>query len=421
MAYFNPFRPSYMADPYSSLARLRSDEPVHYSDAVSAWIITSYRSGLEALQDYETFSSNPSRASSKVSESLAYVQQNSALGNVERLAQLDSFSHTRLRKIVARGFAPSILEKLRNDIRVEVSKQIDDMLTSHPDGVIEVVQSLAVKVPETILSLQLGLRADDRDQVMGDTFALMQTNFNDVTVAKRRAAREAKVRLTEFLESVSRDERVANDSVLASIARVEGMSADDGAENSPPSTEELLALVVDLAQAGSATTAEAIANGILAFATSDTAQSTLRKNSELLDSAVDEILRFDPPQQVLVRWVTSDLLFSGVQMKENDAVMVLVGGTNRDPDVFENPDIFDVERYQSNSPSGAPTSLAFGRGSHYCVGAPLARIALQEVFRSLLEKTSSFRLSDKMKAGNLSRTDDWFARGPTALEIAVTV
>jgi cytochrome P450 len=313
------------------------------------------------------------------------------------------------------------LEKLRNDIRVEVSKQIDDMLTSHPDGVIEVVQSLAVKVPETILSLQLGLRADDRDQVMGDTFALMQTNFNDVTVAKRRAAREAKVRLTEFLESVSRDERVANDSVLASIARVEGMSADDGAENSPPSTEELLALVVDLAQAGSATTAEAIANGILAFATSDTAQSTLRKNSELLDSAVDEILRFDPPQQVLVRWVTSDLLFSGVQMEENDAVMVLVGGTNRDPDVFENPDIFDVERYQSNSPSGAPPSLAFGRGSHYCVGAPLARIALQEVFRSLLEKTSSFRLSDKMKAGNLSRTDDWFARGPTALEIAVTV
>lgn len=108
-------------------------------------------------------------------------------------------------------------------------------------------------------------------------------------------------------------------------------------------------------------------------------------------------------------------------MEENDAVMVLVGGTNRDPDVFENPDIFDVERYQSNSPSGAPPSLAFGRGSHYCVGAPLARIALQEVFRSLLEKTSSFRLSDKMKAGNLSRTDDWFARGPTALEIAVTV
>jgi cytochrome P450 len=114
----------------------------------------------------------------------------------------------------------------------------------------------------------------------------------------------------------------------------------------------------------------------------------LRKNSELLDSAVDEILRFDPPQQVLVRWVTSDLLFSGVQMEENDAVMVLVGGTNRDPDVFENPDIFDVERYQSNSPGGAPPSLAFGRGSHYCVGAPLARIALQEVFRSLLEKTS---------------------------------
>ncbi len=420
MAYFNPFRPSYMADPYSSLARLRSDEPVHYSETVNAWIITSYQYGLEVLQDYETFSSNPSRASSKVSESLAYVRQNSALGNVERLAQLDSFSHTRLRRIVARGFAPSILEKLRNDIRIEVSMLIDDLLGAHSGGVVEVVQSLAVKVPETILSLQLGLHVDDRDQVMSDTFALMQTNFNDVTVAKRRAAREAKVRLTEFLESVSHDERVASDSVLSSIARAEEISNDD-TEDDLPSTEELLALVVDLAQAGSATTAEAITNGILAFAISDTAQSALRENSELLDSAVDEILRFDPPQQVLVRWVTSDLLFSGVQMKENDVVMVLVGGTNRDPDVFENPDIFDVERYRSNSGSDAPPSLAFGRGSHYCVGAPLARIALQEVFRSLLEKTSSFRLSDQMEPGSLPRTEDWFARGPKALEISVTL
>mgnify|MGYP003325697663 CR=1 FL=1 len=226
MAYFNPFRPSYMVDPYTSLARLRSEEPVHYSEAVNAWVITSYRPGLEVLQDYERFSSNPDRASSKVSESLTYVQQNSALGNVERLAQLDSISHTRLRRIVARGFAPSILEKLRDEIRVEVSKQIDDMLTAHPDGLIEVVQSLAVKVPETILSLQLGLREDDRDQVMSDTFALMQTNFNDVTIAKRRAAREAKVRLTKFLESVSNEDRVDNDSVLASIAQAEETASD---------------------------------------------------------------------------------------------------------------------------------------------------------------------------------------------------
>ena len=334
-----------MADPYTSLARLRSEEPIHYSEAVNAWVIISYRPGLGVLQDYEKFSSNPDRASSKVSESLAYVQQNSALGNVERLAQLDSISHTRLRRIVARGFAPSILEKLRDEIRVEVSKQIDDMLTAHPDGLIEVVQSLAVKVPELILSLQLGLREDDRDQVMTDTFALMQTNFNDVTIAKRRAAREAKVRLTKFLESVSTEDRVANDSVLALIARAEETAIDKSSDESTPSTEELLALVVDLAQAGSATTAEAIANGILAFAVNCTAQTTLRENSELLDSAVDEILRFDPPQQVLVRWVTSDLSFAGVQMKENDAVMVLVGGTNRDPEIFENPDIFDIERY----------------------------------------------------------------------------
>jgi len=410
-----------MVDPYTSLARLRSEEPVHYSEAVNAWVITSYRPGLEVLQDYEKFSSNPDRASSEVSESLAYVQQNSALGNVERLAQLDSISHTRLRRIVARGFAPSILEKLRDEIRVEVSKQIDDMLTAHPDGLIEAVQSLAVKVPELILSLQLGLREDDRAQVMSDTFALMQTNFNDVTIAKRRAAREAKVRLTKFLESVSTEGRVANDSVLASIVRAEETASDKSSDESTPSTEELLALVVDLAQAGSATTAEAIANGILAFAINGTAQTTLRENSKLLDSAVDEILRFDPPQQVLVRWVTSDLSFAGVQMKENDAVMVLVGGTNRDPEAFENPDIFDIERYQSGSGGDAPPSLAFGRGAHYCVGAPLARIALQEVFKSLLEKTSSFRLSDEMDASSLPRTDDWFARGPRALEIAVTL
>ena len=139
-------------------------------------MVTSFPESISVLQDYETFSSNPVRAGSHVSQSLKYVQANSALGNVERLAQLDSVAHQRLRGIVSKGFVPKTLEALRLDIRNQLAALISENV-GRPERPLDVVQRLAAHIPEIVLGLQLGLVDEDREQVMTDTYAIMKNNF----------------------------------------------------------------------------------------------------------------------------------------------------------------------------------------------------------------------------------------------------
>ena len=409
MAYFNPFRPSYIRNPYAALARLRAEEPVHYSEAVEAWVVTSFPESISVLQDYETFSSNPVRAGSHVSQSLKYVQANSALGNVERLAQLDSVAHQRLRGIVSKGFVPKTLEALRLDIRNQLAALISENV-GRPERPLDVVQRLAAHIPEIVLGLQLGLVDEDREQVMTDTFALMQTNFSDVTIARKREARAARDRMLQFLESAQNDGRVESTSVLGLIATKTSDSED-------LSIEELLALVVDLAQAGSATTAETIANGVLLLATQPSIQHSLRSDPDRIPAAISELLRFEPPQQVLVRWATKDTVLGAQAIHENEAILILVGGANRDPAIYSDPEEFQLGRFDSGG--GEPPSIAFGRGPHYCIGAPLAMLTLEEFFKEFLISTKSFALADEISEATLPRSDDWFSRGPMQLPIVV--
>ena len=409
MAYFNPFRPSYIRNPYAALARLRAEEPVHYSEAVEAWVVTSFPESISVLQDYETFSSNPVRAGSHVSQSLKYVQANSALGNVERLAQLDSVAHQRLRSIVSKGFVPKTLEALRLDIRNQLAALVSENIERSGQQ-LDVVQGLATRIPEIVLGLQLGLSDADREQVMADTFALMQTNFSDVTIARKREARAARDRMLEFLESAESGGQVEPTSVL-------GLIAAKTNDNENLNIQELLALVVDLAQAGSATTAETIANGILLLGTQPSLQHSLRSNPDRIPAAISELLRFEPPQQVLVRWATTDCVLGSQEIRENQAVLILVGGANRDPGIYPDPDVFEINRFDSDD--GQPLSIAFGRGPHYCIGAPLATLTLEEFFKEFLVSTKSFALADDLTAATVPRSDDWFSRGPLQLPIVV--
>ena len=344
-----------------------------------------------------------------MSQSLKYVQANSALGNVERLAQLDSVAHQRLRSIVSKGFVPKTLEALRLDIRGQLTALIAENIERSGQQ-LDVVQGLATRIPEIVLGLQLGLSDADREQVMADTFALMQTNFSDVTIARKREARAARGRMLQFLESAQNDGRVESTSVLGLIAARTSDSED-------LSIEELLALVVDLAQAGSATTAETVANGVLLLATQPSIQHSLRSDPDRIPAAISELLRFEPPQQVLVRWATKDTVLGAQAIQENEAILILVGGANRDPAIYSDPEEFQLGRFDSGA--NEPPSIAFGRGPHYCIGAPLAMLTLEEFFKEFLSSTKSFALADEISDATLPRSDDWFSRGPMQLPIVV--
>jgi len=156
---------------------------------------------------------------------------------------------------------------------------------------------------------------------------------------------------------------------------------------------------------------------VLLLATQPSMQHSLRSDPDRIPAAISELLRFEPPQQVLVRWATKDAVLGAQAIRENEAILILVGGANRDPAIYSDPDEFQLGRFDSGA--SEPPSIAFGRGPHYCIGAPLAMLTLEEFFKEFLINTKSFALADGISVTTVPRSDDWFSRGPMQLPIVV--
>ena len=151
------------------------------------------------------------------------------------------------------------------------------------------------------------------------------------------------------------------------------------------SHDELLGTLMLLLVAGNETTRSLIGNGMLALLKNPGQLQRLREDSELLDTAIDEMLRYDSPVQFIIRVVLEDMEFRGKRLRAGQRVMILVGAANRDPKVFAKPNVLDISREEKSH-------LSFGRGIHYCLGSPLALLESRIAFAGLLERFPSIRL-----------------------------
>ena len=161
------------------------------------------------------------------------------------------------------------------------------------------------------------------------------------------------------------------------------LAAED--EGDRLSHDELLGTLMLLLVAGNETTRSLIGNGMLALLKNPGQLQRLREDSELLDTAIDEMLRYDSPVQFIIRVVLEDMEFRGKSLRAGQRVMILVGAANRDPKVFAQPEVLDISREEKSH-------LSFGRGIHYCLGSPLALLESRIAFAGLLERFPSIRL-----------------------------
>ncbi|MDA1062134.1 MAG: cytochrome P450, partial [Chloroflexi bacterium] len=316
MAVFNPFLPSYLEDPYPAYARLRAQEPVHFSAALQAWVLTGYEDCERVLRDAAAFSSSPLVATGQMAKLLQQQRREFPLGTVPTVLNSDPPVHTRLRGLVNRAFTPRTIEELRPRIE-EVA---DELLADVPaGGSFDVARGLAQPLPIIVIAELLGVPAADRELLKrwSTAIASMTNVLNPPAVME--AAQLATTELIAYIDKVVAERRARPaDDLLSALIEVEE-------EGQRLSHEELLAFSILLLLAGHETTTSLIANGTLALAQHPEEAARVRADPALLPAAVEELLRYDSAVQGVVRFAVGPAELAGQRIEAGAKLLVLVG------------------------------------------------------------------------------------------------
>ncbi len=400
MAIFNPFLPSFQADPYPQYAALRAEEPVHFSLALQAWVLTAYEDCALVLRNDETFSSSSNTASGQLAEVLQQQRREFPLGETPTVLNSDPPVHTRLRSLLNRAFTPRAIEGLRPRIEEIAASLLDDIDASN--GRFDVATGFAQPLPIIVIAELLGVPPEDRDRFKRWSVAIARTTDVFNTPAILEAARAATRELIAYMDEVVAQRREAPGAdILTALAAAEQ-------EGERLSHDELLAFSILLLLAGHETTSNLIGNGLVALAARPELVARLRSEPSLLPSAVEELLRYDSSVQGVVRFARRRTELGGRTIEQGAALLPMVGAANRDPAQFSKPEELDIER----SPN---RHLAFGRGIHFCLGAPLARLEGEVAFAALLDRFPQLRVAE----GGVERSGTLLLRGVGRLELGV--
>ena len=363
-------------DPFPAIHRLRAEAPVHETP-MGSWRLARYADCVRLLREVRCGvrrrdGTLPRRAD--------------AQGPGEFMLQQDPPNHTRLRKLVSKAFTPRAVESWRPRVRAIVDECLAPALEA---GRMDVVAELALPVPATLICELLGVPVADRDRFTvwtADATHGLAGNTAPPEVQERAIA--AAQALGGYFSALIEERRKhLTDDLLSVLIRAE----EEGDRLSPT---ELIVQSIGLLIAGFETTIGLIGNGAAAFARHPEQRERVRANPALVANAVEECLRFDGPIGMTVRVLHEDAVFDGHRIPADAEVFAILWGANRDPVVFPDPDRFDVAR------PNAREHLAFGGGTHLCLGAHLARMEAQEALGALVTRAPALALeSDRIEWG----------------------
>jgi cytochrome P450 len=377
----NPFTPSVLADPWDYYRRVREAAPVYRHPQLGIFLISSHKAVTEVVKNWEAFSNRFGQfmAGGREPDEELRAAAREGYPPVDTMLTADPPEQKRFRSLVNKAFSARRVESLGPRVR-EIAEELLEPLAAR--GRAELLAEFAQPLPLTVIAEQLGApRADLRlFRRWTDGFVAQLSG-----VADRAAQLEAAKLIVEFQKYFAarlEERRVtpAND-ILSDLvhARVEG--------ERPLDVPEMLSILQQLLVAGNETTASAIVEGLWLFLQHPDQLELVRRDSSLLENAVEEILRLATPTANMWRVCKKETVVEGVTVPAGTLCMLRFAAANRDPAVFPDPDRFDVTR------ANARDHLAFGLGIHHCVGASLARKELAVAFAVLLERLEHFRLA----------------------------
>ena len=368
--YFNPFDPEFRANPYPHFPPLLEGPPRQLNLFMPATLIARYAEVVTVLRDHERFTVRRPE--------IPFRERIDPFAGAPTILTADPPVHSRLRRLVSKAFTPRRVRELEPGIR-EIT---DDLLKRAGDcRAVEAMAMLANALPVIVIAELLGVSAADHNHFKQWSNDLVSSFGQDMATGPSPAGLAAKDALRRYLSEVIVQRRAnpADDLISALVA------ASDDAE--VLSENELLAFVVLLLLAGNETTTNLIGNGLLALCRHPDEQQRLRENRELIPTAIEEMLRYDPPVQMTVRMPTSTTTVGGTEIPAGTLAFVLLAAANRDPAQFPRPERFDVARKPNDH-------VSFGEGIHFCLGAPLARLEGAIAIESMLEKFPRLQLAN---------------------------
>jgi cytochrome P450 len=370
---FNPFDAAVRADPYPVYRRMREEEPTHRSP-LGFHVFTRYDDCLTVLRHPQMSSDGRNAAgfAEFLEQQPAARKMAKAMEGKRPFLLLDPPDHTRLRGLVSKAFTPRTVEGLRPRIQQVVDELLDAV---EPKGAMEVVEDLAYPLPVVIICEMLGVPASDHERFKGwsrDLARGLDPDFVQPAEALERRFETVLAFHEYFRDLIARRRSDPGADVLTALVHAE--------EQGDTLTEdEVLGTCTLLLVAGHETTVNLIGNGVLALLRHRDQLAKLRADPTLIKSAVEEILRYDPPVQFDARVATTDIEVGGVTVAQGEQPLLILAAANRDPQQFDAPDTLDITRVDNRH-------LSFGHGAHFCLGAPLARLEGQLALGTLAER-----------------------------------
>lgn len=360
---------SFFRNPYPYYRLIQNKDHVHWNEKYKMWLVTRYQDVTDALRDPHL----------SVQRSPLAPLPHSAQEELQPLASFyrmwlmfsDPPKHDRLRRRVGNAFTPRMVEAMRPDIEARANRLLDALPAN---GRMELLADFAV--PLSILSLMsvVGIDAEHYTRVRAwstEIVAVLGTSQPDVDLARR--AQRNFLELESYFRRLLTARRRDPGGDLLSRALLCGQETGSLSEN------EIIAMCANILVDGHEPVANLLANGLVALWHNPEQWSSLWQDPRLLDSAVEEMLRYDPPFQYAGRRSLQELEIGGRKIKRNQRVLLVLAAANRDPAYFRDPDRFDISRPHSHH-------CAFGLGVHFCLGAALGRLIMRVALESLIQR-----------------------------------
>lgn len=375
------FNDEILQNPYPTYARMHEEGPLHYVDVGSKWAVWAIFSHAEC----SAIAKDP-RLSAKRSQQMLLPLPFSSHAEFSELARMlglwlifmDPPEHTRLRKLMNKGFSPAAIEGLRP----QVEAIVDQMLGSLRHGSeVDLMREFANPMPVRIISAMLGVPQELHETFVNWSRAVAVFRGSpDRTVEQARAAQNALAQMTDFFcKAVAERRRNKGNDLISLLIDIE----EDG---EVLTEEELYAQCIALLFAGHETTRNLIGNGMYTLLQHPEETAELREKPGIIRTAVEEILRYESPVQFTARVLKEEIEVCGQRIPQKWSILCMLGAANRDPKQFKEPNRLNLKRLNNQH-------LAFSAGPHFCIGSQLARLEGQIAILNLVQRFPEMKLT----------------------------
>jgi len=391
----NPFADERFSWPYPMYDRMRAGGPVAYGRPYRQWFVFGYDEVQEVLR-------SPHTATAPVGELVLSTARYRKLSPAARsnfarwLLINDAPDHTRLRAAVSRAFTPRQIDRYEPLVGHVVGELLGELDSTRE---IDIVEEFTSRLPIQAIAALLGLPLDRRDWLLSasrEIGGMLEplTPFDADSMSDRFAELDIYFR-TVIAE---RRDHPGHDLISALAVSDDGHGLDD---------DEIVAMIAVLLFAGHETVTGMLGNALVALARYPDQRRLVRDHPEIVDNAVEELLRFDPPAQVTARQATADFEVGEVTIRRGDNIGLMIGAANRDKRRWTDADELRLDRPD-------PRPISFGFGAHHCLGAALARMELRSTLPALLDALGDYTIDSRRIVWKRS----FALRGPTSLLVS---